>query len=125
MLLLLAGCARVECANSDPSCDLFTTLLYSSAACALSQEQVIQPLNAARVQSELPARAAAGSRDAASASSFASGLTGGAKWSGGALAPNGMIYGIPDTNDRVLVIDPQSNGTWCSALTQSGYWNKY
>jgi hypothetical protein len=44
---------------------------------------------------------------ATSTTNYITGLTsGGAKWSGGVLAPNGKIYGIPYDSSGVLVIDP-------------------
>jgi len=40
---------------------------------------------------------------------FIAGLsTGGDKWIGGALAPNGKIYCIPSNETRVMIIDPSS-----------------
>ena len=37
------------------------------------------------------------------------GLSGGTKWFGGVLAPNGKIYGIPYNSTSVLIIDPVTN----------------
>jgi len=42
------------------------------------------------------------------ASTFGS-LSGATKWVGGVLAPNGMIYGIPDSSTTVLKIDPATD----------------
>ena len=30
-------------------------------------------------------------------------------WSGGVVAPNGKIYGIPQSSNSVLIIDPVTN----------------
>ena len=38
-------------------------------------------------------------------------LTGTNKWSGGVLAPNGKIYGVPFSSTQVLEIDPVSQTT--------------
>ena len=35
-------------------------------------------------------------------------LSGAGKWSGGVLAPNGKIYGIPFHSTEVLEIDPET-----------------
>jgi hypothetical protein len=37
--------------------------------------------------------------------------SGGTKWSGGVLAPNGKIYGIPSGSTQVLEIDPVAQTT--------------
>ena len=33
------------------------------------------------------------------------------KWTGGVLAPNGKIYGIPTSSNKILEIDPSNNTT--------------
>jgi YVTN family beta-propeller protein len=38
-----------------------------------------------------------------------SGFIGTTKWNGGVLAPNGKIYGIPDSDNRIIMIDPKTN----------------
>jgi maltose-binding protein MalE len=57
-----------------------------------------------------------------------SGLTtANAKWSGGVLAPNGKIYGMPFDSSSVLIIDPETdeaNITDISGLTTDmGKWS--
>jgi hypothetical protein len=50
---------------------------------------------------------------------------GGNKWSGGILAPNGKIYGIPTTSESVLIIDPETdeaNITDISGLSGGNKW---
>jgi hypothetical protein len=44
-------------------------------------------------------------------------LTGSVKWTGGVLAPNGKIYGIPRTQTSVLIIDPVTNNANTTAIT--------
>ena len=46
-------------------------------------------------------------------------------WQGAVLALNGKIYGIPLTGTNILEIDTKSNGSLCSAITLSGYLNKF
>jgi hypothetical protein len=41
---------------------------------------------------------------------------------GGLLAPNGLVYGIPHVETRVLVVDPQTDRVWyMSDLGRSGW----
>ena len=52
-------------------------------------------------------------------------MSGGAKWPGGVLAPNGKIYGIPCESSSVLIIDPvtnTANTTAITGLSGSGKW---
>ena len=39
------------------------------------------------------------------------------KWTGGVLAPNGKIYGIPCDASSVLIIDPVTNTANTTAIT--------
>lgn len=47
------------------------------------------------------------------------------RWQSGILAPNGKIYGIPYNSLTYLEIDPRANGSFCGALLQSAYLNKF
>jgi DNA-binding beta-propeller fold protein YncE len=55
----------------------------------------------------------------------ATGWVANADWYGGTLAANGKIYAIPAGSDGVLVIDTKSNGSFCPAVLQSAYLNKF
>jgi hypothetical protein len=51
-------------------------------------------------------------------------LSGSAKWSGGVLAPNGMIYGIPYDSTTVLEINPVTQtATTFGSLSGSAKWS--
>ena len=56
------------------------------------------------------------SRTAVSLDSGSS-LVGSNKWSGGVLAPNGKIYGIPEGSTSILVINPVTNKASTTAIT--------
>jgi hypothetical protein len=47
-------------------------------------------------------------------------LSGSAKWSGGVLAPNGKIYGIPRNATQVLEFDPATNTSTLVGATLTG-----
>jgi hypothetical protein len=47
------------------------------------------------------------------------------RWSGGVLAANGKIYGIPNTTGSVLIIDVHSNGDVVSSIAERAYFNKF
>ena len=47
-------------------------------------------------------------------------LSGNNKWVGGVLAPNGKIYGIPNTSTQVLEIDPVNQTTSLFGSFSSG-----
>ena len=54
------------------------------------------------------------------------GLAGGTdKWFGGVLAPNNKIYGIPFDSPIGLIVNTNSNGSFCDAVLHSAYLNKY
>jgi phage shock protein PspC (stress-responsive transcriptional regulator) len=53
------------------------------------------------------------------------GLTGSGKWSGGVLAPNGKIYGIPFDSTSVLIIDPVTNTIDTTSITGLSGSNKW
>jgi hypothetical protein len=44
-------------------------------------------------------------------------LTGGNKWYGGVLAPNGKIYGIPYNSTDILIIDPVTDTATRSSMS--------
>lgn len=46
------------------------------------------------------------------------------KWFGAVLARNGKIYGIPQDENNIVVIDPKANGNFCDSILLSGYMNK-
>ena len=114
------ACLRFDCHSTDLACNPAAFLLYSAGACNLGRDQIIQPVNSAAVLQELQLQAAAGVSGDGSAYDFASGQAGAVKWAGGVLAPNGMIYGIPATNDNVLVIDPNTNTATIFASGHTG-----
>ena len=50
-------------------------------------------------------------------------LSGGAKWFGGVLAPNGKIYGIPRNSTQVIEINPDTQtATLFGSLSGSDKW---
>ena len=62
------------------------------------------------------------STQSATISTFGS-LSGSAKWAGGVLAPNGNIYGIPQTSTTILKIDPTTDtSTTFGSLSGTSKW---
>ena len=57
-------------------------------------------------------------------SRFFGNLSGTSKWSGGVLAPNGKIYGIPSYSTQILEIDPNTRTTTLFGDFSSG-WGKW
>jgi hypothetical protein len=43
----------------------------------------------------------------------------------GSWAPNGKIYGIPNSAAGVLIIDPHSKGEVFKSVTECAYFNKF
>jgi hypothetical protein len=47
------------------------------------------------------------------------------KWTGGVLAPNGKIYGIPNAASSVLILDVHSLGEMFASIAECAYFNKF
>ena len=78
--------------------------------------------NANNVAAFLAAVAGVGAMQSDTAGTFGS-LSGGGKWAGGVLAPNGCIYGIPRNSTTVLKIDPSTDtATTFGSLSGSDKW---
>ncbi len=112
LLSCTIACRTAEdCSLADISCTNSATFLYFLRArdpgiCDVPYSWIHTRSNAAAVQNELRRVAQPGSSALASATFFGTVPNGGNDWSGGALAPNGKIYGMPYSQTGVLIIDP-------------------
>lgn len=116
--LSTAGCLNFECDNNDFRCQSDFQLGYLAALqpCNVDYFNAGQPIRGAFYLQSLRAQAALGASGSATASTFPSPVAGTQKWLGGVLAPNGLIYGIPNATPQILVIDPATD----TATTISG-----
>lgn len=106
--LLTTSCTQ-RFSEADTAFDtLGVFLLAYGSVCAASPDQMANTSAWPGVQAVLKYENAKGSLVAPSVSVFGNVGAGTSKWSGGVLAPNGKIYGIPRSAGTVLEIDPGS-----------------
>jgi hypothetical protein len=93
-------------------------------AVSFSINQVAPPFDPVRVAIEDTQSAGSSGPVSLTMSSFS--RTGNIKWSGGVMAPDGRIFGIPQDEDSVLVIDPADDSmtTFAHGVQRGGQdWN--
>ncbi len=107
--------------SSDPDTGLYMVVLTglgTPEAPAPPYEQLSDPANWLILQQYLSECAGLGSSGAPTAAVGSIPLpSGGYKWVGGVLAPNGKIYCPPRSADSVLIIDPQTDTADISSIT--------
>ncbi|MCP5497772.1 MAG: putative Ig domain-containing protein [Leptospiraceae bacterium] len=117
----------ITASNSNGSASFAISIIVVADVCSMTRDQVIQPSSWPLVQAYLQQQAALGTSGSETAdTSTITGIGGSTDWSGGILATNGKIYGIPSNSTNVLIIDPSLNTANTSLITGlpggSGKW---
>lgn len=90
---------------------LYTNTFQDLCGPDVTDFAVIQPAMASRLQAYMQQQAALGSSGTGSTRLFGTAFNGNPKWEGGAMAPNGKIYGARVGAIQFLEIDPSTLAT--------------
>lgn len=108
-LLVLASCQQP--ANGVETKSFLNLLLFNAgyaSVCSSPPDRIVSASNWKNVQTMLQYEMFKGSNGPASVTTFGSPGAATSKWTGGVLAANGKIYGMPRSAGTVLEIDPDT-----------------